>query len=98
MILLCLLAFWTGTWLINAELSQHRGPLVRYVVPLIFGLSVLGIWEMGVRAYGVSPAILPPPSKILRRQSPRVRCFGLILCRHSFVERCLVLSLGVRRW
>ena len=67
MILLCLLAFWTGTWLINAELSQHRGPLVRYLVPLIFGLSVLGIWEMGVRAYGVSPAILPPPSKILAK-------------------------------
>ena len=33
--------------------------------PLGFGLLVLVLWEVGVRLFGVSPAILPPPSAIL---------------------------------
>ncbi|EKE73100.1 ABC transporter permease [Celeribacter baekdonensis] len=33
--------------------------------PLGFGVLVLALWEFGVRLFGVSPAILPPPSAIL---------------------------------
>lgn len=67
MILVSLLVFWIGAWMINAELSRSRAAGVRYLVPLVFGLSVLVIWEMAVRAYQISPAILPPPSVIAAR-------------------------------
>lgn len=65
----CLLAFWAGAWLLNAELSKGRGPYVRYAVPLVFGATVLVLWQAGVTAYGVNKIILPPPSDVLARMS-----------------------------
>ncbi|MBV6635820.1 MAG: ABC transporter permease, partial [Mameliella sp.] len=37
---------------------------VRLAVPLIFGLTILGMWELIVRGMQVSTVILPPPSLI----------------------------------
>ncbi len=31
-------------------------------VPLLFGVVVFYLWEVGVRGFGVSPVLLPPPS------------------------------------
>ena len=68
----CLLAFWAGAWLLNSELSKCRAAWVRYAVPLVFGLTVLVLWQAGVTAYGVNKIILPPPSDVLARMSASV--------------------------
>jgi NitT/TauT family transport system permease protein len=39
----------------------------RVVVPVLFGLAILGLWEGWVRAFDVSPVILPAPSVIAAR-------------------------------
>ena len=59
------LIFWAGAWALNVVLSRSpwRGTrAVRVVVPLLFGLTLLVLWEGLVRALNVSPVILPAPS------------------------------------
>ncbi len=63
----CLLAFWAGAWLLNSELSKGRSDWVRYAVPLVFGVTMLVLWQVGVTAYSVNKIILPPPSDVLAR-------------------------------
>lgn len=59
-----LLTVWGGTWALNAWLSAQPGRLPRGLVPLIFGLTLLALWELVVRFYQVSPVILPAPSAV----------------------------------
>ncbi len=66
------LAFWLGAWLLNSGLSTRRGSWVRYAVPAIFGATLLGLWQMVVTLYGVSPVILPAPSAIGVRMAAEV--------------------------
>lgn len=59
---------WTAAWALNAWLT--RGPRARLswvpvAVPLIFGATVLLVWELVVRGLEVPPAILPAPSRIM---------------------------------
>lgn len=62
--LLILLAVWIGAWTLNAGLAETNKPWARRLVPLIFGLTLLTLWELAVRIYGISPVILPAPSAI----------------------------------
>nr|WP_224817082.1 ABC transporter permease [Hasllibacter sp. MH4015] len=55
---------WLGAWLLNVALSRSGASGARLLVPLIFGLTLLTLWEMAVRLYGISPVILPAPSAI----------------------------------
>ncbi|MGB3277601.1 MAG: ABC transporter permease [Pseudorhodobacter sp.] len=64
------LAFWLGAWWLNTRLARsalagHR--LVRILVPGLFGLSLLILWEGTVRAFEVPGVILPAPSAIGQR-------------------------------
>ncbi|MEJ6395260.1 ABC transporter permease [Gymnodinialimonas sp. 2305UL16-5] len=59
-----LIAVWLLAWGVNAVLSRSGAPWARVAVPVIFGLTLLGLWEMAVRLYEVSPIILPAPSAI----------------------------------
>ncbi|MEL6464330.1 MAG: ABC transporter permease [Pseudomonadota bacterium] len=63
--LILALVAWLGGWALNAWLAQ-RGEVraVRIAVPVIFGLTLLVIWEGLVRGFGVSPVILPAPSTV----------------------------------
>ncbi len=66
LVLLALLV-WAGAWALNGWLTRgtrHRSRAVRIAVPLIFGASVLIVWELVVRGLDVPPAILPAPSRI----------------------------------
>ena len=45
----------------------HRNRLVRVIVPLLFGLSLLALWDGAVTSFGVSPVILPAPSDVAVR-------------------------------
>ncbi|MEM7723017.1 MAG: ABC transporter permease [Pseudomonadota bacterium] len=60
-----ILAFWFGAWAVNAYLAERgHGAGLRLLVPVIFGVTLLGLWEMAVRLYEISPIILPAPSAI----------------------------------
>ena len=61
------LVFWGLAWALNAWIAAQvwsRSRLGRITVPLVFGVTVLVIWEGLVRGLGVSPVILPAPSAI----------------------------------
>ena len=69
MALVLALVFWILAWACNIWLSASRwsdGWPVRLAVPLIFGITLLVLWEGLVRGLGVSPVILPPPSSVLQ--------------------------------
>ena len=61
------IAVWLGAWGLNVWLAGSavsRTKAGRVLVPLIFGATVLVLWEGLVRGLGVSPVILPAPSAI----------------------------------
>ncbi|SIT88820.1 NitT/TauT family transport system permease protein [Yoonia rosea] len=64
------LALWAAGWFINARLANGAAAktrLVKLLVPAIFGLTLLIMWELLVRLLEVSPIILPPPTMIAER-------------------------------
>jgi NitT/TauT family transport system permease protein len=64
------LAVWGAGWFINARLANGpaaQSRLVKLLVPAIFGLTLLIMWELLVRMLEVSPIILPPPTMIAER-------------------------------
>lgn len=59
------LVAWLGGWWLNVQLSRApKGRGATWLVPVIFGLTVLVIWESVVRGFGISPVLLPAPSDI----------------------------------
>ena len=67
MLVLAALALWAAGLALNLRLAT--GPArdratTRLLVPLIFGATLIGIWELTVRGLGVPRVILPPPSQI----------------------------------
>lgn len=63
-LVLAALALWVGAWALNARLARSRSGAARALVPLIFGATVLGVWELLVRGLQVPAVILPAPSRI----------------------------------
>lgn len=64
------LGAWALGWWVNSRLAAS--PLARtqggkLAVPVIFGLTILVLWEGLVRGLNVSPVILPPPSAVAVR-------------------------------
>jgi NitT/TauT family transport system permease protein len=57
--------WWVNTRLAASALARTRGG--KLAVPVIFGLTILIVWEGLVRGLGVSPVILPPPSAVAAR-------------------------------
>ena len=57
--------WWINTRLARSSLAKTRGG--KLAVPVIFGLTVLLLWEGLVRGLNVSPVILPPPSDVVAR-------------------------------
>ncbi|WP_438362974.1 ABC transporter permease [Nioella halotolerans] len=58
------LAVWLAAWGLNIVLSGTAGAAKRFVVPAIFGITLLVLWQMSVRLFDVSSVILPAPSDI----------------------------------
>jgi NitT/TauT family transport system permease protein len=64
------LAIWAAGWFVNTRLANSaaaQSRLIRLLVPAIFGLTLLMMWELLVRLLDVSPVILPPPTAIASR-------------------------------
>ncbi|MEO1600551.1 MAG: ABC transporter permease [Pseudomonadota bacterium] len=55
---------WLVGWWLNARLCRAETPAARYLVPAIFGATLLALWELLVRGLAVPAVILPPPSAI----------------------------------
>ncbi len=58
---------WGAGWALNVRLangSNAQGRAVSLAVPVIFGITILAIWELVVRGLEVPLVILPPPSQI----------------------------------
>ena len=72
------LMVWGAGWWLNVRLAngpQSDQPVVRVLIPAIFGITVILVWELLVWAYDVNPVILPAPSSIGARmmiEGPRL--------------------------
>lgn len=63
-----ILVFWALAWAANVRLVHSAyadTTAVRIAVPVLFGITILVLWEGLVRGFGVSQVILPPPSQVL---------------------------------
>lgn len=75
---LALLAAWAFAWLfverLSAAIRQGRLPETGtgLVIPLVFGLALLVMWEVVTRGAQVPPVLLPPPSAIWARLTSEV--------------------------
>jgi NitT/TauT family transport system permease protein len=61
------LVFWIGAWALNTFLANsvwRTSLVVRVLIPVLFGVTLIVLWEGVVRGLGVSPVILPPPSTV----------------------------------
>ena len=66
------LIFWVSAWILNARLADSALAETRFVkllVPLIFGFTIIGVWELLVRGLSVPLVILPPPSLVIETAS-----------------------------
>jgi len=65
------LAFWAATSAISFTLAGRwgRARWVKLLVPALFGITLLVLWEGLVRGLAVSPVILPAPSAIAAKIS-----------------------------
>lgn len=65
--------FWLLAWLLNGFLVRYEDKNINFkrvnsiIVPLIFGITLLVIWEGLVRGFNVPSVLLPPPSMIWER-------------------------------
>jgi NitT/TauT family transport system permease protein len=57
--------FWIAMWILNVKLSKMpETRAIAFLVPAIFGFTLLILWEGMVRGLEISPILLPPPSAI----------------------------------
>ena len=62
--LLVALLAWIGGWLLNAMLASQDARINSFLIPLVFGVSVLTIWHGLVKGLEVPAVILPSPVDI----------------------------------
>ena len=73
MVWLALAAAWLFAWLFVERLSRFLAPGIGdssglgLLIPIVFGVSILVIWEAVTRGANVPQVILPPPSMIWAR-------------------------------
>jgi NitT/TauT family transport system permease protein len=78
-----MIAVWLGAWrIVNAiiEGTPQRGllrTLYNLAVPIVFGATMLFLWEGVVRGFGVPHVILPPPSAIGERFAGSLPVLGV---------------------
>lgn len=58
------LTVWLAAWALNILLSGAGGASKRFMVPTIFGITLLVLWQMAVRLFDISQVILPAPTDI----------------------------------
>ena len=72
------IVIWVAGWWLNVRLANGASSdntAVKILVPAIFGITVLVVWELLVRGFEVNPVILPAPTVIFERlisEGPRL--------------------------
>jgi NitT/TauT family transport system permease protein len=66
-VLFWLFAWALNEWLVRRTFKGSAAAVVNVAVPLLFGLSLLVLWEGLTRGFGVPQVLLPPPSAIWAR-------------------------------
>lgn len=72
-ILIAAVVFWLAAWAFNEWLVRQKflnpaaDRMARLAVPLIFGATILVLWEGIVRGFNIPSVLLPPPSMIWAR-------------------------------
>ena len=57
--------FWLISWAANIWLSRLRvSAFTRIAAPILFGISIIMLWESSVEAFNISFVILPAPSQV----------------------------------
>lgn len=59
-----ILAVWLGAWALNHWLARFDTRVTRALVAVIFGATIMILWEMIVRIYAIPTVILPAPTQI----------------------------------
>ncbi|MGB0844778.1 MAG: ABC transporter permease [Alphaproteobacteria bacterium] len=68
LILLLVLVFWLVAWWVNTWLAKRpNSSFTNILIPIIFGVTLLVIWEGLVYGLSISPIILPPPTMIAHK-------------------------------
>jgi NitT/TauT family transport system permease protein len=68
LVVIAALGLWAGAWGLNVRLAARATTaLGRLLPPLMFGLTLILLWELLVRGLAVSPVLLPAPSAIASR-------------------------------
>ena len=67
---LVVLAFiiWMLAWFLNVKLADSSfsgSRFIKFLVPTIFGTTIIVVWELLVRGWQVPLVILPPPSLVI---------------------------------
>ena len=57
---------WAGGWALNVWLSRQEAN-VRWLIPVVFGVTLIAVWEGVVRGFEISPVLLPAPTAIAER-------------------------------
>ena len=66
------LLVWAFGWWLNVRLANGpnaENSLIKTLIPTIFGVTILIVWELLVRAFEINPVILPAPLAIFERLS-----------------------------
>ena len=72
------LVVWGAGWYLNIRLangSHSNNPFIKALIPAIFGITLILVWELLVWAFDINPVILPAPSSIgarLMLEGPRL--------------------------
>ncbi len=62
-----LLAIWVVGWMLNSWLTHGVPRVARFLSPVIFGVTILLLWETAVDGFEISEVLLPAPSVIAAR-------------------------------
>ncbi len=59
------LLFWVFAWWLNLFLAEKKpSRITSFIVPALFGVTVLFMWEGMVNGFEINPVLLPAPSSI----------------------------------
>ncbi|MEQ6250556.1 ABC transporter permease [Sulfitobacter sp. HNIBRBA3233] len=63
-------AVWILGWWMNVRLANGASSdaiAIKILIPAIFGLTIVIVWELMVRGFEINPVILPAPSDVIER-------------------------------
>ncbi|MBK5568578.1 ABC transporter permease [Ensifer sp. SSB1] len=94
-ILVAAIVFWLAAWALNEWLVRQNfeSPAARsaahFAVPLIFGITILVLWEGIVRGFSVPSVLLPAPSMIWHKLINSLPTLGADF-RQTFLKAVLI--------